>query len=242
MIARFGSLLSGGAALAMVLGCYTVSLKVSGERKAVDDLRVKIASDMRGIRTLQAELKTRSRMPELQRWNDEVLAMNAPAAAQFVRDPVQLASFVATRGPQAPIVTVASAQVAGSSAPAQVLAPSAPAQVLAPSAPAMRFTIAEAPAAPRSPLQRASYQVPSPSVADLAPVRAAPIARRPAPVQTATAPVRPAAPVRQSVAVHKDSLNSRSASLGLGLDDAVTGAITAAAASERAGLKRVSLR
>jgi hypothetical protein len=223
MIARFGSLLSGGAALAMVLGCYTVSLKVSGERKAVEDLRVKIASDMRGIRTLQAELKTRSRMPELQRWNDEVLAMNAPAAAQFVRDPVQLASFVATRGPQAPIATVASTQVA------------------VPSAPAMRFTIAEAPAAPRSPLQRASYVVPSPSVAELAPVRAAPIARSPAPVQTAGAPVRPV-PASQSVAVHKDSLNSRSASLGLGLDDAVTGAITAAAASERAGLKRVSLR
>ncbi|WP_419815449.1 hypothetical protein [Glacieibacterium sp.] len=226
MIARFGSLLSGGAALAMVLGCYTVSLKVSGERKAVEDLRVKIASDMRGIRTLQAELKTRSRMPELQRWNDEVLAMNAPAAAQFVRDPVQLASFVATRGPQAPIVTVASAQAA---------------PVQAPAAPAMRFTIAEAPAAPRSPLQRASYVVPSPSVADLAPVRAAPIARSSMPVQTAAA-ARPVASASQSVAVPKTNINNRTAEMGLGLDDAVTGAIAAAAASERASLKRVSLR
>ena len=108
---RFGTMLSGGVALAMVLGCYTISLKVSGERKAVDDLRTAIARDQRGIRTLQAELRTRGRLPELQRWNDEVLALAAPAAAQLVRDPVQLASF-GTQTPAAPAVRFTVAQAA----------------------------------------------------------------------------------------------------------------------------------
>ena len=138
MIARFGSMLSGVAALAMVLGCYTVSLKVSGERKAVEDLRGKIAGDLRGIRTLQAELRTRSRMPELQRWNDEVLAMAAPVAGQFARDPMQLASFVAQK-PEASL----------------------------PAAPAVRYALAEAPAPAASPLQKIAYSAPdvSPRVA-----------------------------------------------------------------------------
>lgn len=93
MIMTFRSMSWAAIALATVLGCYTVSLKVSGERKAVDDLRSAIARDVRGIRTLQAELRTRARLPELQRWNDEVLALGAPTAAQFVRDPVLLAGY-----------------------------------------------------------------------------------------------------------------------------------------------------
>ena len=99
---RLGSLAWGGATLAILLGCYTVSLKVSGERKAVDDLRVQIAGDLRGIRTLQAEFRTRARPSELQRWNDEALGLQAAAAMQFVHDPVQLAAFETPRGlPQA---------------------------------------------------------------------------------------------------------------------------------------------
>jgi len=128
MIMNFGSMLSGVAALAMVLGCYTVSLKVSGERKAVDDLRASIARDVRGIRTLQAELRTRARMPELQRWNDEVLALSAPTAGQFVRDPVLLASFGDRPEPRS-----------------------------APVAPDMSYALAQAPAAPPSPVVKASY-------------------------------------------------------------------------------------
>jgi len=128
MIMNFGSMLSGVAALAMVLGCYTVSLKVSGERKAVDDLRASIARDVRGIRTLQAELRTRARMPELQRWNDEVLALSAPTAGQFVRDPVLLASFGNRPEPRT-----------------------------APVAPDISYALAQAPAAPPSPVVEASY-------------------------------------------------------------------------------------
>lgn len=128
MIINFGSMLSGVAALTMALGCYTVSLKASGERKAVDDLRTAIARDQRGIRILQAELATRARTPELQRWNDEVLALAAPTAGQFVRDPVELASF------------------AGETAPAAA----AP-------APDVSYALARVPVAPASPVVKAAY-------------------------------------------------------------------------------------
>ena len=142
MIMNFGSMLSGVAALAMVLGCYSVSIKVSGERKAVDDLRTAIARDVRGIRTLQAELRTRARLPELQRWNDEVLALSAPTAGQFVRDPVQLIGFSAQRPePSAPDMRYALARVPVAPPAAVVVA-----SVEAPAAaPAPRLVVANAP-------------------------------------------------------------------------------------------------
>ncbi len=158
MIVRFTSILTGGATLAMIVGCYTVSLKVSGERKAVEDLAARIAVDTRGVRTLQAELRTRARLPELQRWNDEVLALSAPAAAQIVGDPVQLASFA-------------------------VAAPRAPEPLDA--APTARFAIAEAPAPAPSPVRTVAFAAPRTVVSRpaLAPVeRAAPV------VQTAAVP------------------------------------------------------
>ncbi len=89
----------GGSALmllvtmAAAIGSYTINLKVSGERAAVDALRRQIVSDARDMRNLQAELRTRARFPEMQRWNDSVLQMSAPSAQQYLRSPVQLASF-----------------------------------------------------------------------------------------------------------------------------------------------------
>lgn len=132
MMINFGSMLSGVAALTMALGCYTVSLKASGERKAVEDLRTAIARDQRGIRVLQAELATRARTPELQRWNDEVLALSAPTAAQFVRDPIQLTSYAGRVAPQ----------------------PAAP-------APDVSYALARVPAAPASPVVKAAYAAPA---------------------------------------------------------------------------------
>lgn len=90
---RFRTVLGGVATMAVMIGCYSVSLKVSSERKAVADLRMQIASDQRGIRTLQAEYRTRARQGELQRWNDEVFGLQAAAVGQYVRDPMQLAAF-----------------------------------------------------------------------------------------------------------------------------------------------------
>ncbi len=79
--------------LAAAIGSYTVNLKVSAERAAVEGLRRQLVADARDMRNLQAELRTRARLPEMQRWNDNVLLMTAPAAGQFLRSPLQLASF-----------------------------------------------------------------------------------------------------------------------------------------------------
>jgi hypothetical protein len=77
------------------VGCYTINLKVSGERAGVESLRRQLVADAREMRNLQAELRTRARFPELQRWNDNVLQMSAPAAGQFLRSPVELAGYAA---------------------------------------------------------------------------------------------------------------------------------------------------
>ena len=77
------------------VGCYTINLKVSSERAGVESLRTQLVSDAREMRNLQAELRTRARFPELQRWNDNVLQMSAPVAGQFLRSPLQLASYAA---------------------------------------------------------------------------------------------------------------------------------------------------
>nr|WP_310523037.1 hypothetical protein [Polymorphobacter sp.] len=88
-----GSALMLFVTMAAAVGSYTVNLKVSAERGAVDDLHRQIIADASDMRDLQAELRTRARLPEMQRWNDNVLMMSAPAAGQYLRSPVQLASF-----------------------------------------------------------------------------------------------------------------------------------------------------
>jgi hypothetical protein len=80
---------------AVIVGSYTVNLKVSSERAEVERLRRTLVADARNIRDLEAELRTRARPPQIQRWNDEVLMMGTPAAGQYLRNPMQLASFVA---------------------------------------------------------------------------------------------------------------------------------------------------
>lgn len=88
-----GSALMLFVTVAAAVGSYTVNLKVSGERAGVQKLHRQIAADIRDMRDLQAELRTRARLPEMQRWNDNVLQMSAPAAGQYLRSPLQLASF-----------------------------------------------------------------------------------------------------------------------------------------------------
>ena len=103
---------------AVIVGSYTVNLKVSAERAEVERLRRTLVADARNIRDLEAELRTRARPPQIQRWNDDVLMMGTPAAGQYLRNPMQLASFapsaeaapavrnaVTTPAPAAPAVT-----------------------------------------------------------------------------------------------------------------------------------------
>jgi hypothetical protein len=88
--------------MAAAVGCYTINLRVSAERAAVQGLRNRLIADAREVRTLQAELRTRARFPEMQRWNDGVFQMSAPAAGQYLRSPLQLASYGAAPAAKAP--------------------------------------------------------------------------------------------------------------------------------------------
>jgi hypothetical protein len=146
------------------VGCYTINLRVSGERAEVEALRNQLVADAREMRNLQAELRTRARFPELQRWNDNVLQMSAPAAGQFLRSPVELAGYAAAPADAGPGVVYA------------VTAPDTAAPVTAPLV-EVAYRAETAPA-PASRLIRAGYAVPQRSpapVVELAPSRSAPI-------------------------------------------------------------------
>ena len=169
------------------VGCYTVNLKVSSERAGVEALRNQLVADAREMRNLQAELRTRARFPELQRWNDNVLQMSAPAAGQFLRSPVELASYAAAPAAGKPGLVYA---VTTPETAAPMTAPLVEVAYQAPSA----GTPAQAG------LIRASYSVPQRAPAPV--IELAPPAPRRAPVvadtpkaervQTARAEPRPA--------------------------------------------------
>lgn len=148
MKTSFKSMTLIGAALVSAMGCYTISLKVSAERAAVERTRSGMTADLADIRLLQAELRTRARLPELQRWNEQVLALAPPRAEQFLGSPVMLASYAAVpAAPAAPALAAPAVQVAAivpaappASAPVRQVAYAVPAAAVEP--------VAAAPARP----------------------------------------------------------------------------------------------
>lgn len=137
-----GSALMLFVTMAAAVGSYTVNLKVSAERSAVYRLQRQLVADASDMRDLQAELRTRARLPEMQRWNDNVLMMSAPAAGQYLRSPVQLASFGVTpeAAPAEPGVRYAVTIAVPTANPAPLVQtayerPARPADRLAPAAP-----------------------------------------------------------------------------------------------------------
>lgn len=96
----------GSAGLALVtlgagLGLYLVSYSVGAERSGISKLERQIATDRRDIRALEAELRVRSNLPQLERWNASALALAAPKAGQILESEVQLASLVQPHQPGA---------------------------------------------------------------------------------------------------------------------------------------------
>ncbi|MFZ4689299.1 MAG: hypothetical protein ACOYLS_08680 [Polymorphobacter sp.] len=198
-----GSALMLLVTIAAAVGSYTVNLRVSGERAAVERLRNQIVADARSMRNLQAELRTRARFPEMQRWNDSVLQMSAPASGQFLQSAVQLASYAAA--PAAPAVEPALRYAVTTPVP-QVMPSDRPVQAAwQPPAEAATLDTARVIRASYVGPQRRGYQ---PAAAPEAPARtAAPAARSiatvpaarsiatvPAARSIATAPTRMAAP------------------------------------------------
>jgi hypothetical protein len=107
------------------IGCYAASAHGAAQRDAIQKMRRQLVADTRAIRDLEAELRIRARLPQLERWNQEVLKMSAPAAGQFMRSPVQLASLVSPPKPDTPGPTLQYA-----------LAPATPEDAAAPARPA----------------------------------------------------------------------------------------------------------
>lgn len=111
-----------GAALASVMACYTVSIRASSERAAVIAANQQIDHDVADMRLLRAELRTRSRLPELQRWNEQVLALAPLRAEQLMASPVLLASYAApSRAAAATTVATVAAVVRNAAPVAPVL-------------------------------------------------------------------------------------------------------------------------
>jgi hypothetical protein len=106
----------------VVAGAQVITTRAAAERRAVTKLNFELVENTVRVRELEAELRTRAGLPELQRWNDAVFQLAAPQGGQILRSPVQLASFAA-RPEAEPKVQFAVAEIgtaAPGSAPAQI--------------------------------------------------------------------------------------------------------------------------
>ena len=142
-----------GAALC----CYLVSQSVAAERAGLEKVDRQISQTHDDIAKLQTEIGVRSRQGQLEAWNREVLALQAPRPSQFVSSGVQLASLYGHHGQPALQLDPAIASQQGS--PTNV-SYQQPAQPPAP-APATAEASAPAPAQPM--LRTATYVRPAPS-------------------------------------------------------------------------------
>jgi hypothetical protein len=165
------------------LGCYMLSLRVASERADVASLERRIVATQQAIRTLQTELGTRGRLQQLERWNEEVLALSAPVSGQYLQSSVQLARFSAT--PPQPLDEAAEVRMASAET-----APAAPATPAPQRAVGDRAVVAAPPPIAQPMVQRASLTLPQAAPAE----RATAPARRPAIATSspATAERRPA--------------------------------------------------
>jgi hypothetical protein len=96
--------------------CYLVSSQVAAERARVETVANAIAEVHKDIRTLETEFNTRGNLAQLERWNGDVLALQAPQSGQFLSGDSALASL-------RPLEGMASLQQAAMVVPAGVPAP-----------------------------------------------------------------------------------------------------------------------
>lgn len=112
------------ATTAVVAAAQVITTRAAGERRAVTRLNIELVENTVRVRELEAELRTRAGMPELQRWNDAVFQMAAPQGGQILRSAVQLAAFAARpEAPPAVQYTVAQTGVPGAAPPTAPAAP-----------------------------------------------------------------------------------------------------------------------
>ncbi len=79
--------------LAVALTSYSLSLKVSSERRETDRIARQNRALESELKAMDAELRVRMRLPQLQRWNDTILGMVPISASQYLANPVHLANY-----------------------------------------------------------------------------------------------------------------------------------------------------
>ena len=219
-----------------ILGFNTLSLHVSAERAKVEKLQARIAADLRDIRALEAELRTRARLPVLQKWNDNVLALSAPTSRQFADTAVQLAAYAPSApaaAPGTPAVQMALATETTSTVPTPGLVKAAytvPAAPL-PATVVIDYTGERLPAAKAAPAKTAE---PKTAVAE---------AKKPdKKLETKKPDTKPAAPVKLAEAKPKPAAKATTKLAKADDLDALIGAIDSAAAAERGGFRKVAMQ
>ncbi len=90
---RFRSVWMVAGVAGAALCCYLVSQRVAAERAELVRVERQIGQTRKDIRMLTTEIVTRTRMPQLERWNVAVLGLTAPGAGQFLDSEVRLASL-----------------------------------------------------------------------------------------------------------------------------------------------------
>jgi hypothetical protein len=73
--------------------CYLVNSYGAGEQARLNATRAAIVQAQKDIRQLETEFNTRANLAQLERWNGEVLAMNAPAPQQYLAGESALADL-----------------------------------------------------------------------------------------------------------------------------------------------------
>jgi len=148
---------------AAALCCYLVSQSVAAERASLEKVDRQIADTRDDIAKLQTEIGVRARMGQLESWNRNVLALQAPRPSQFVASGLQLASLYGRHGQPALQLDPAIASQQGSPMNA-AYQPAAPAQAKTQPAPAAPMPVAPTPQiAPTPPMLRiAAYVRPAP--------------------------------------------------------------------------------
>jgi hypothetical protein len=150
--------------LAVALTSYSLSLKVSSERRETDRLARQNSALESELKAMDAELRVRMRMPQLQRWNDDILGMVPISASQYLSNPVHLANYgkpLPGDVPALPSVQLAVRDVPLAPSAAQpmlVSAPAGPAAIGPAARPAATGSVARPAPLPIDPLLAAAAQ------------------------------------------------------------------------------------
>lgn len=83
--------------LAVAIGSYAVSARVSAERQDMERKARANAALAREVQTLGQELRVRMRLPQLQSWNDTMLRMQPASARQLLGGTAELAVYAIDR-------------------------------------------------------------------------------------------------------------------------------------------------